>query len=299
MPVVDRVLIVGAGVSGMTMAICLARAGIIADIAEINTSLERMARAGTNIRLGVTVAQLEDSERGAEVTFSDGSRATYDLVVGADGINSQMRAMLFPDAPAPEFTGQGCWRAVASRPPDIDVTHVFLGGPVKTGLNPVSQSEMYMFVLQHVPENPRVPATDLHKPLAALLESFGGPIGRVRDQLGPHSSIVYRPLETLLLDAPWYEGRVVLIGDSAHATTPHLASGAAMGIEDAIVLTEELVEGPTLSEALERFMARRFERCRLVVENSAMLGVLEMQAAPVPQHRALLQKSADALAQPF
>jgi 2-polyprenyl-6-methoxyphenol hydroxylase-like FAD-dependent oxidoreductase len=374
MPVVDRVLIVGAGISGMSLAICLRQAGITTDLIEINSSLgtygagisltgpglrasdrlgvlSRVKRegycsdcakfcdaagnvlfttppkrqlgndvpngggimrpvlhailadatqaSGAQIRLGVTVTRLEDTERSVEVIFSDGSQSAYDLVVGADGINSRIRAMLFPDAPSPAFTGQGCWRAVAQRPPDIDVTHLFLGGPVKTGLNPVSQSEMYMFVLQHAPDNPRLPSSDLHKPLAALLDGFKGPIGRVRDELGPHSRIVYRPLEKLLLAPPWHKGHAVLIGDSAHATTPHLASGAAIGLEDAIVLTEELVEGPTLEEALERFMARRFERCRLVVENSAMLGVLEMQAAPVKQHTALSQQSAAALAQPF
>ena len=65
------------------------------------------------------------------------------------------------------------------------------------------------------------------------------------------------------------------------------------------MLTEELSKGPTLTDALNRFMAQRFERCRLVVENSAMLGVLEMQAAPVQQHTALSRQSATVLAQPF
>jgi 2-polyprenyl-6-methoxyphenol hydroxylase-like FAD-dependent oxidoreductase len=77
----------------------------------------------------------------------------------------------------------------------------------------------------------------------------------------------------------------VLIGDAAHATTPHLASGAAIGVEDAIVLAEELKASNSAAAALGRFMTRRFERCRLVVENSALLGELEMKGAPVEQHR--------------
>jgi 2-polyprenyl-6-methoxyphenol hydroxylase-like FAD-dependent oxidoreductase len=254
---------------------------------------------GTNVRLGLTVNDLRSGARGVDVTFSDGTRVNYDLVVGADGIGSPVRTMIFPDAPTPTFTGQGCWRADAPRPPEIDGPHLFLGGPVKAGVNPVSQSEMYMFVLQHVPDNPRMRDTDLHEPLAALLAGFDGPIGAVRDGLGPGSRVVYRPLEKLLLAPPWYAGRIVLIGDAAHATTPHLASGAGIGLEDAIVLAELLIESTSVEQALPRFMTRRFERCRLVVENSAQIGELEMQAAPIEQQAALSRQSAEALALPY
>src|SRR5262245_44300760 len=374
MSCVERVLIVGGGVSAMSLAICLRQAGIATDIAEINSTwgtygagisltgpalralkrlgvLDRVAREGfcsdgarfcdrsgkvvfatptvrslgddipnsggimrpvlhailaqatralgTDVRLGLTVNGLQNAARGVVVACSDGSQATYDLVVVADGIGSAVRAMIFPDAAAPKFTGQGCWRAVAPRPPAIDRTHLFLGGPVKVGFNPVSQSEMYMFVLQHVPDNPRMPEHELHHMLASLLEGFGGPVADVRDQLGSHSRIVYRPLEKLLLPPPWYCGRVALIGDAAHATTPHLAAGAGIGMEDAIVLTEALTEHASVEQVLSRFMTRRFDRCRLVVENSALIGELEMQAAPIDQQTAVSRETAAALALPY
>ena len=371
---VDRVLVVGGGISGMSLAICLQQTGIAADIVEINSTwgtygagisltgpslralkrlgvLDRVEREGfcsdgakfcdrsgkiifatptvrslgddipnsggimrpvlhailveatrsrgVDVRLGLTVEQLQRGARGVEVTFSDGSQAIYDLVVGADGVSSHVRTMIFPEAAGPKFTGQGCWRAVAPRPPEIDRTHLFLGGPVKAGFNPVSQTEMYMFVLQHVPDNPRVPETDLHKTLGPLLKDFGGAVAEVRDHLGPHSCIVYRPLEKLLLPPPWYSGRVVLIGDAVHATTPHLAAGAGIGMEDAIVLAEVLSDETSIDDALSRFMTRRFERCRLVVENSALLGDLEMQAAPIEQQTAVSRQSAAEFALPY
>ena len=118
------------------------------------------------------------------VAFTDGSHATYDLVVGADGVHSRTRDMLFPDAPKPAFTGQGCWRAVVPRPAEIDCAHVYVGGPVKAGITPVSRDEMYLFLLQHVPDNPRMPEERWPELLAEQLRGFGGALGAVRDGLG-------------------------------------------------------------------------------------------------------------------
>ena len=112
-------------------------------------------------------------------------------------------------------------------------------------------------------------------------------------------SVNYRPLEVLLHPAPWHSGHVVLIGDAAHATTPHLASGAGMAIEDGIVLTEELQSQPTLEQALQNFMARRFDRCRRVVENSVQLGQIEMSHGSPVEHTRLMAEALGALRQPI
>ena len=156
-----------------------------------------------------------------------------------------------------------------------------VGGPVKAGITPVSQDEMYLFLLQHVPGNPRMPEERWPELLAEQLRGFGGALGAVRDSLDASARINYRPLEKLLLPPPWHRGRAILIGDAAHATTPHLASGAGLAVEDALVLARAALR-PTLAleEALQRFTARRYERCRMVVENSVRLGELEMRRAP-------------------
>jgi 2-polyprenyl-6-methoxyphenol hydroxylase-like FAD-dependent oxidoreductase len=142
---------------------------------------------GTNVRLGITVDAIA-SDAGAErVRFSDGTAGAYDLVVGADGLYSNMRALVFPDAPAPQFTGQACWRLMTPRLPGIDRRHYFLGGPVKAGLTPVSLSEMYMFVLENVEANVRVDPAVFHQQLAELLLAYGGPLAVVRAGLNPAS----------------------------------------------------------------------------------------------------------------
>jgi len=68
-----------------------------------------------------------------------------------------------------------------------------------------------------------------------------------------------------------------LIGDAAHATTPHLGQGAGMAIEDAIVLSEELTREGNIEQQLKCFMERRFERCKFISESSVLAGDKEMQ----------------------
>jgi 2-polyprenyl-6-methoxyphenol hydroxylase-like FAD-dependent oxidoreductase len=186
-----------------------------------------------------------------------------------------------------------------SRPDEIDCAHVYVGGPVKAGITPVSQAEMYLFLLQHVPDNPRMPEERFPGLLAEQLRGFGGALGDIRDTLGPASRINYRPLERLLLPPPWHRGRAVLIGDAAHATTPHLASGAGLAVEDGLVLADFLSSDLALDDALAQFTARRYDRCRMVVENSVRLGELEMGRAAGEEHAALQTSSMLALNAPI
>jgi 2-polyprenyl-6-methoxyphenol hydroxylase-like FAD-dependent oxidoreductase len=255
--------------------------------------------AGVRVTLGVTVAAIEQDGSGVDVTFTDGRRSRYDLVVGADGIHSQLRRLLFPEVPAPRFTGQGCWRVVATRPAAVDRTEMYFGGPVKLGINPVSETQMYLFVLEHVPDNPFFAEQDLVPHLTGLLASFGGSVATVRESIRHPGQINYRPLEWILVPDPWYRGRVVLIGDAAHATTPHLASGAGLAIEDGIVLTQEIRRHDRVEGALGAFMARRFERVRTVVTNSVRIGEMEMAGDLSNQGAAMFGATLTGLQAPY
>jgi 2-polyprenyl-6-methoxyphenol hydroxylase-like FAD-dependent oxidoreductase len=85
---------------------------------------------------------------------------------------------------------------------------------------------------------------------------------------------------------PWYKNRVIVIGDAAHATIPQLGSGAALAIEDAVVLTEELQKSNSVNDAFANFMNRRLQRCQMVVEASETLGqweVLEYSGQSLPE----------------
>lgn len=254
---------------------------------------------GTRVRLGMTVDSIEPGPDRARVRLSDGSEADYDLLVGADGVFSRVRQLLFPAAPHPVYTGQCVWRIVAPRPAEIDRRHFFLGGPCKVGLTPVSREQMYMFLLETTPRRGVLPEAALQSQLRALLQGYGGVLESIRESLDVNSQIVLRPLEGFLLPRPWQKGRCILIGDAAHPTTPQLASGAGMAVEDALVLGEEIAGAETVAAALDRFMARRFDRCRLVVENSLEIGRREQARAPAEAQTALVEESLRTLAQPI
>jgi 2-polyprenyl-6-methoxyphenol hydroxylase-like FAD-dependent oxidoreductase len=256
--------------------------------------------SGANVRLGCTFTTIAQDPGGVDVTFTDGSTSRYDLVIGADGLYSKVREAVFPDAPKPRYCGQGVWRAVLPRPADINGTMMWLGPKIKPGLNPVSNDAMYLFVTEDRETNDFIDPSEFLARVQALLAPFPDPrLQRVREQLDADSQIIYRPLESLLMPSPWYKGRVVLIGDTVHATTPHMASGACIGIEDALVLADELARAGSVDQALDRYLTRRWERCRMVVQNSGRLGEIEITGGDKEEHARIMRATLAALAAPI
>jgi 2-polyprenyl-6-methoxyphenol hydroxylase-like FAD-dependent oxidoreductase len=93
-------------------------------------------------------------------------------------------------------------------------------------------------------------------------------IRAIAEQITDDARVVYRPLEAIFLEGPWHKGRIALLGDAIHATTPHLGQGGGMAIEDAVVLAEELASHDEPEAAFTVYRNRRFDRCRYVVEKS-------------------------------
>jgi 2-polyprenyl-6-methoxyphenol hydroxylase-like FAD-dependent oxidoreductase len=238
---------------------------------------EAATRAGARIRLATTVTALEQTDDGVQVELSDGTSGTWDLVIGADGLHSKVRELAFPEVPDPFFTGQTVWRAVVPRPTELSGDLAMFYGPRnKAGCNPISDEEMYIFVTENTPDDlERPPREEWPRLIQALLAEYKGLIAWARERMTNPEKIDRRPMQAILVPPPWYRGRVLLIGDAAHSTTPHLAMGAGIAVEDAVVLGEVLTAYEALDDALAAFMDRRFERCRLVVENSLQLGEWE------------------------
>lgn len=266
---------------------------------------EAVHRAGVPVRVGVTISEVEQKDALVEVTFTDLTTERYDLVIGADGIRSLVRSLVFGTAYQPTYAGQVCWRYNVPRPPEIDCFQMFLGrSGNKAGFVPLSQDLMYLLLTDKQSEVdgswPRIPEDKLAEVLRERLMEFGGPVARIRDTyITDSSKVVYRPFETILVPPPWYRSRVVLIGDAAHAMTAHIAQGAAMAIEDAVVLADELASKPTLLQALDGYMERRYERCKTLVEISMTLCKGEIENDHTVDVPGLSAKSMEVAAAPI
>jgi 2-polyprenyl-6-methoxyphenol hydroxylase-like FAD-dependent oxidoreductase len=255
---------------------------------------------GVSVRTSTTVVSLEQTADAVEVELSDGSKESYDLILAADGLRSQIREMVFgDDAPKPQALGQVVWRALLRRPASVTGEFQFYGPGLKTGFTPLGPDKMYEFLVQ--PFDSDLPARE-ERParMRELLEVFGGVVAEIRDEITDPDRVDVRKLYWLIMPPPWYRGRVLLIGDAAHATTPQLAMGGAIALEDGIVLGQLLRSEADLGTALGQFMDRRYERCRMVVENSVQLSEWEKNAAEHEEDAGRLQtESFMALAAPI
>lgn len=256
--------------------------------------------ASANIRCSMSVEGIAQTPDAVDVRFATGETGRYDLVLGADGARSATRALVFPEPLEPKAVGQGIWRAYAKRPDGITTTQLHLGGPQGlVGICPISQEDCYVYCLHRSEIGERRDPATFHLQLRKKLEGYGGLVPPLAAQMTNPSLVTYRPLESLLKPDPWYSGRVLLMGDAAHCNTPNLAQGAGMGIEDAAVLTDELSADQGLDEALRRFMDRRFERAKMVVEVSGQIARAEAEHTPNFDIRAVMTAASEKLAQSY
>ena len=236
-------------------------------------------RAGVRVSYSTTVAELRTAGDQVEVELSDGREGTYDLVAGFDGIRSPTRDRLFGEEARSQYAGFVIWRVTIPRPREVTRGAVFQSVGAKAGYIPLSQESMYLFNVTPEPKGVRVEGDAAVEALRERLETFGGIVGDIRDNLNPGDDVVYSPLHEVMLPTPWSSGRVVVCGDAAHACAPHLTQGAAMALEDAVVLADELDGADDVEATLLRFAERRFPRAKLVQDASHAILAAEMSVA--------------------
>ena len=184
-----------------------------------------------------SVASLQPIESGVEVTFADGRKQAHGFVVGADGVHSTVRTGVFgADKVRSALLSSSSWRFVAPNP-GLDCWTVWTGPSGGVLMIPLDGDQLYgnAFLTGGNPSEPtrqwRTYFDDFAAPVPAILESL----------LDERASVYHSPIEEVR-DSAWARDRCVLIGDAAHATAPVWAQGAALAMEDALVLAELLGE---------------------------------------------------------
>jgi 2-polyprenyl-6-methoxyphenol hydroxylase-like FAD-dependent oxidoreductase len=234
---------------------------------------EAAAAAGTKLRYGTTVSSLSQDADGVDVTFSDGTGSRYDLVIGADGVRSQVRSLLgieLETRPA----GMGIWRVFTSRPDSVTRTDLYYHGACYiAGYCPTADDTLYAYLVEGAQDRTGLTPSQQLDVMLGLAAHYHGPWDDIRDQMTDPGPVNYTRFESHLLPPPWNRGRVVLIGDAAHTCPPTIAQGAAMALEDAAVLADVLLAADHLDQAaFDAFTARRYDRVKTVVAESVRLG---------------------------
>ncbi|WP_238992456.1 FAD-dependent monooxygenase [Jiangella ureilytica] len=210
------------------------------------------------IRWGTGPERIVDGLNDVEVTFTDGSSSGYDLVIGADGAYSTVRQLVFDDWPAQPI-GAFAWRFLAASDAAPPVWSLMLGGGSAFLTIPVGAGRVYCYC--------DGPPSAVDKSMRQLLAGYAEPVPtllRGIDAAGT-DGVVHggRLLEVAM--PSWLRGTVLLVGDAAHATSPNMAQGAAMALEDAVVLAESLAASPTLADGLRAYELRRRPRTNWVL----------------------------------
>jgi 2-polyprenyl-6-methoxyphenol hydroxylase-like FAD-dependent oxidoreductase len=247
---------------------------------------DRATALGARIHYGTTVTSFTQDDDGVDVTISDGSTGRYDLLIGADGLNSDIRKQLGIEV-EPERTGMGIWRAFVPRPEDVTQTDLYYGGPVYiAGYTPTSDEMMYAFLVEPAQDRRLNSPAEGVQIMKELSQAYGGPWNEIRESLGDASRVNYTWFTQHVVPDAWNRGRAVIIGEAAHSCPPTIAQGAAQAAEDALVLSELLLERDAVDQALwDEFHARRLPRATEVVEASVQLGqwqIDHVQDADVP-----------------
>ena len=237
-----------------------------------------LAAAAGEARLGVQVTVVEQRDDAVVALAADGGEERGDLLVGADGLSSVVRRAV-ADVPI-RYAGYTAWRGVSSVPVEPGRLTESWGVGERFGLVDIGRGRTYWFATKNAPEGePDEPAgrkaeilrrfSGWHEPIAAVIEA------------ADEGAILRNDVHYLAPLPRWSDGRVVLVGDAAHATTPGVGQGAAQAIEDAVVLADRLADSDDLNAALAEYEAIRRPRADAVLKMSRRVDRAAQLANPL------------------
>lgn len=233
-----------------------------------------------DLKTGSKVQHIINTPHGVEAVFDDGHAKHYDLIIGADGIHSVVRKAVFGEVPLRDAK-QGCWRFIAKTPEDFTQKGIFeyFGVGKRAGYMPMQNGELYAYILlnasEYDPNN--MPSTE---ELLERCQEFEGDWQSISSALKHPLKMRFDAIKDLS-QICIAKNRVVLIGDAAHAITPNLGQGAAMGLEDAELLAYYLESEENIQNALQAFEKRRYKRVEAIKAKSYIIGKIAQSSSPI------------------
>ncbi len=242
------------------------------------TLLEQLTPS--TIHTGKRALYVEQQPDGATVFFDNGTSHTSDYVLVADGIHSPIRQQLLPDS-APRYAGYTCWRAVVTNPGhDLHEATETWGNRGRVGIVPLANDQVYWFACVNAPAQHEPMHQLTSQKLADRFSRYHAPIFDLLAQT-PDENLLWNDIIDLKPLPRYAFGRILLLGDAAHATTPNMGQGACQAIEDAVVLAHELTSAESPAVAFAAFERRRLARTHYITNTSRRIGQLAQATNPL------------------
>ena len=239
--------------------------------ADLHEILLSALPAGT-VRLGAKCTGFEQEADGVSVRFAGAPPDRAELVVGADGIHSAVRRQLFPEVGL-RYSGYTAWRGVVATRDEaaLGVTSESWGRGSRFGIVRVDKERVYWFATANAPAGISLTAAERKSFLRQRFRGWHHPVELLLEST-PAEEILQNDIYDLKPMGRWGEGRVILLGDAAHPTTPNMGQGACMAIESSLVLARCLSQEGDLPRALRRYETARMSRTAWITDQSWKIG---------------------------
>lgn len=240
-----------------------------------------------NIHLGIALTGIEQDEHSITAILSNGQRVTADLLIGSDGTHSYSREYVLGYKPERRYAGYVNWNGLVEIDENIAPANqwtTFVGEGKRVSLMPIANRRFYFFFDVPLPVGLVQEKAEFQSLLKEYFKGWAEPVQQLIDKINPQTTNRVEIHDIEPFDT-WIKGRCVLLGDSAHSTTPDIGQGGCQALEDSIYLARSLaINTNNLADALQRYQKVRSARANdLILRARKRCDVTHMKDPAITQ----------------